>query len=207
MGPKCGYKGVPPWLGEAQAESFYLATSPLGCGRGGARHSTAQSPSSLRSPLCHIPENLGYIYRKSKSWNFMINSSNQDSVSSINTRHAWIARLVTQSPVINSFRLEQSERNGELNADAIMIENCQIHCKLVAKTIENLVGKRFCSSDDAKILLPLSPLEPCEQIVNADDGPLLSFFLFPLVIGVTITTAFLCITSCKEKPVTMLAAT
>ena len=45
------------------------------------------------------------------------------------------------------------------------------------------------------------PLAVCE------DWPLLSLFLFPLVIGVTVTTAFLCITSCKEKPVTMLAAT
>jgi len=29
---ECGYRGMPPWYGEAQAKSFYLPTLPRGCG-------------------------------------------------------------------------------------------------------------------------------------------------------------------------------
>jgi len=71
----------------------------------------------------------------------------------LKTSHEWIGKLATESTVIAKMQLETVIENASLNTDAFNLANCDIHCRLIARAIDELVNNNFSSAKDARNLL------------------------------------------------------
>ena len=71
----------------------------------------------------------------------------------IKTSHEWIGKLANQSVAIAEMRLETDIKNVDLDADALNLANCDAHCRLIVRAIDELTNKNFSSIEDARNLL------------------------------------------------------
>ena len=71
----------------------------------------------------------------------------------LKTAHEWISKLAAESSAITQMQLEGKIQNDVLNRDAFNLANCNVHCRLITRTIDELTNKRFSSYEDARDLL------------------------------------------------------
>jgi hypothetical protein len=71
----------------------------------------------------------------------------------LRTRHEWISKLAAESGVISGMRLETDIENADLDTDAFSLANCDAHCRLITRAIDELVTHNFSSSKSARDLL------------------------------------------------------
>jgi hypothetical protein len=67
----------------------------------------------------------------------------------LRTRHEWISKLAAGSGVIAGMRLENDIENADLDTDAFILANCDAHCRLITRAIDELVTHNFSSSKSA----------------------------------------------------------
>jgi hypothetical protein len=71
----------------------------------------------------------------------------------LRTRHEWIGKLAAVSSVIPEMHLEAELKNTDLDTDAFNLANCDAHCRLIARAIDELVTHGFSSKESARDLL------------------------------------------------------
>jgi hypothetical protein len=71
----------------------------------------------------------------------------------LRTRHEWIGKLAAESSVIPGMHLEAEFKNADLDTDAFNLANCDAHCRLIARAIDELVTHEFSSKESAGDLL------------------------------------------------------
>jgi hypothetical protein len=71
----------------------------------------------------------------------------------LRTRHEWISKLAAGSGVIAGLRLENDIENADLDTNAFNLANCDAHCRLITRAIDELVTHNFSSSKSARDLL------------------------------------------------------
>lgn len=71
----------------------------------------------------------------------------------LRTRHEWIGKLASESSVIAEMQLDTEFKNADLDPDGFNLANCDAHCRLIARAIDELVTHRFSSKDSARDLL------------------------------------------------------
>lgn len=71
----------------------------------------------------------------------------------LRTCHEWISKLAAESSVIAEMQLETDTENVDLNADAFNLANCNAHCRLITRAIDELVTHNFSSKKNARDLL------------------------------------------------------
>jgi hypothetical protein len=76
-----------------------------------------------------------------------------EALSVINTRHEWIAKLAVASSAIAAMHVDTVLADAPLETDAFNLANCDAHCRLVTRAIENLVTSGAATQDAARDLL------------------------------------------------------
>ena len=71
----------------------------------------------------------------------------------INTRYEWIAKLAVASSAIAAMHVDTVLADAPLETDAFKLANCDAHCRLVTRAIENLVTSGTATQDAARDLL------------------------------------------------------
>jgi hypothetical protein len=71
----------------------------------------------------------------------------------LQTRHEWIAKLAAASSAIASMHVGEGLEDARLENDAVNLANCDAHCRLVVRAIENLVLSGASTQDSARNLL------------------------------------------------------
>lgn len=71
----------------------------------------------------------------------------------VNTSHEWINKLAAMSAGIAKMQLAEEVGDASLNEDAFNLANCDIHCRLITRAIDELVHNNFSSVENAATLL------------------------------------------------------
>jgi hypothetical protein len=71
----------------------------------------------------------------------------------LKTSHEWIRKLAAESMAIAQMQLEIIIPNIDLDADAFNLANCDAHCRLISRAIDELTSNNFSSNKDARDLL------------------------------------------------------
>jgi hypothetical protein len=71
----------------------------------------------------------------------------------VNTSHEWINKLAAMSAGIAKMQLAEEVGDASLNEDAFNLANCDIHCRLITRAIDELVDNNFSSVENAATLL------------------------------------------------------
>jgi hypothetical protein len=76
-----------------------------------------------------------------------------EALSMLQTRHEWIAKLAAASNGIAAMRVDAILKDAPLEKDALNLANCDAHCRLVTRAIEDLVASGASTQDGARDLL------------------------------------------------------
>lgn len=71
----------------------------------------------------------------------------------LTTCHEWISKLSAESAVISEMQLATVIKNADLNTDASKLANCDAHCRLITRVIDELVTNSFSSKENTRELL------------------------------------------------------
>src|SRR5437016_836206 len=72
---------------------------------------------------------------------------------SIRTKHEWIKRLAAESNLIADMRLESLVKDADLSKDAFNLSNCDDHCHLVTRVMQEILTNDLSSKENARNLL------------------------------------------------------
>jgi hypothetical protein len=67
----------------------------------------------------------------------------------LQTKHEWIAKLAAASNAIAAMRVDAILKDAPLEKDALNLANCDAHCRLVTRAIEDLVTSGASTRDGA----------------------------------------------------------
>jgi hypothetical protein len=71
----------------------------------------------------------------------------------LRTYHEWIRKLAAESAVIAEMHLETDLPDADLETDAFNLANCNAHCQLITRVIDELITHNFSSKESARDLL------------------------------------------------------
>ena len=71
----------------------------------------------------------------------------------LRTSYEWISKLAAGSTVITNMQLETIIEDAILNGDACNLANCDAHCRLITRAIDELINNNFSSNEEVRKLL------------------------------------------------------